>query len=715
MVMQGTLLEDKMNINNSAARIAGALDNFKYFSAIRNGMVMAIPAILTGAFSILLLNLPIVPYQTFLIQIFNGALLHVFRTLTACTMDLLVLILIVTISQSYEKLLEIPSQGILVILCLSSYAAFGIDYQQGFSITIFDKTRLLEAMVIIFLASQLYVGMTKSKLFRIAVYSEGADTVFNSAMSSILPVVIITGFFAILKISIWKLTGVSDLNYALMQALGHLFLGEGRSLLSMLKFVFLVHAFWFLGIHGSNLLENVARNLFSPGVEVNMELIRSGFTPTEIVSKSFLDTFILMGGCGTTICLIAALILFDKRRNIRNLSFLAASQVLFNINEIIIFGFPIVLNVSMLIPFISVPVILTITSYLAVFLNLVPHTVHHVEWTTPIFLSGYIATGSLRGSLLQAINLAIGIAVYIPFVKLNQSRYYNTVKHDIEELTRIVKSAEIEGVPPNLSRLTGSPGSVCKMLTSELKSDLKTGALDLYYQPQVSYDGRVTGFEALLRWSNADYGFIYPPLTIALADEANIMNELGDFITEKACTDIEHFNRETSCDLCISINYSATQISEHSLKERVKKILSRHSFSRVRLGIEITEQSFLASSELVSIQLSSLKELGISIILDDFGMGHSSLLYLQRNHFDEIKLDGSLVRELQENPRCSNIIESIVHLSHSLGFTVLAEFVDTEGQQEILHNLGCNYYQGYLFSPALPLDQAIEYLKKKSR
>ena len=369
----------------------------------------------------------------------------------------------------------------------------------------------------------------------------------------------------------------------------------------------------------------------------------------------------------------------------------------------------------MLIPFISVPVILTITSYLAVFLNLVPHTVHHVEWTTPIFLSGYIATGSLRGSLLQAINLAIGIAVYIPFVKLNQSRYYNTVKHDIEELTRIVKAAEVDGVPPNLYRLSGSAGSVCKMLTSELKSDLKAGTLELFYQPQVSYEGKVTGSRHCCAGAAPGMVLSTPPLTIALADEADIMDELGDFITEKACTDIERFNKETSGNLCISINYSATQISDQGLKEKSCKNTVQTLIRPVRLGIEITEQSFLASSELVSIQLSSLKELGISIILDDFGMGHSSLLYLQRNHFDEIKLDGSLVRELQENPRCSNIIESIVHLSHSLGFTVLAEFVDTEGQQEILHNLGCNYYQGYLFSPALPLDQAIEYLKRKSR
>ncbi len=685
-------------------------DRFTYLNALRNGMVAAIPIIMIGSFSILLLNLPVTPYQNFIQNSIGGGIHFLLETLITCTMNFLVLYLLITISQSYERLLNLQPQGILPLLSLCVYITFSMNYAEGFSVIIFDKTRLIDCILIIFLASQVYLRIIRIRYFRIFLYSEGADTVFNASMSAILPITVITCIFAFIKIGFWKFAGITDLNSFSMEFLSRFFIGEERSLGSLLKFVFLVHAFWFFGIHGSNLLENIAHTLFAPtlshGAAAGMNA-----SAHEVITKSFIDGFVLLGGAGTTLCLVLALIIIDKRRNIRSLASLASSQILFNINEIIIYGLPIVLNMMMLIPFILVPLTVTLISYVAFRLGLVPPPIYHIEWTTPIFLSGFIATASIRGAILQGVNLIAGILIYAPFVKLNKRHYYDSVKQNIDKLTSIVKTAETDGIPPELRTLTGSLGSVYRMLTSELMSDLKNRKLELNYQPQVNYYGRVIGFEALLRWRVKDYGLIYPPLTIVLAEEANIMAELGDFITDQACSDIEKIADISHEDLCVSINFSASQISDPKLKTRVENILARHSLGGINLGIEITEQSFLASSELVRFQLESLKNLGIHIKLDDFGMGHSSLLYLQNNHFDEIKLDGSLVRELTENPRCSNIIASIVHLSQSLGFIVLAEFVDTEKQRQILHELGCDCYQGYYYSPALPLEEAIEYFK----
>lgn len=683
----------------------------KFLYSIRNGMVMAIPAVMVGVFAILLVSLPVGPYQDFIHTFAQGFLVTLFTVAQNCTVDIFVLILLVTISHTYGRLLDVRYPGILTVLCICAYTAFAMDYQAGFSINIYDKTRLFEAFFIVFIVSRLYLWMTSGRFFRVISFSEGADSHFNAAMSSMLPfasIIIITILFRLL---LSGLTGSPDLQSFLTRILTGLFAGGKRNIWSLLEFVFLVHSFWFFGIHGSNLLESVARDLFVPGVAVNAALIESGLPPTEIVSKAFLDAFVLMGGSGTTLCLVLALILFEKRRNVRNLALTSSSQVLFNINELMIFGLPIVFNINLVIPFILVPLAVTCTSYLAVLSGLVPMTVHQVSWTTPVLLSGYVATGSPAGAILQLVNILLGIAIYAPFVFLQQRRYRESVKRSIDCLAEIVKKAEADGESPDLDSLTGEIGSVCRMLKAELKSDIRSGKIDIHYQPQVHYNGAVIGMEALLRWKYDDYGSLYPPLVGALAEDAELSGSLAQFITDKACADMERMKGELESGICVSVNYNPKQISDPLLIEGIRTIVSRYDLGTMKLGIEITEQSILSCSELINRQIMALKEMGVAVIMDDFGMGHSSMSYLQHHHFDEVKLDGSLVKELMINQRCREIISSIVYLSQSLHFSIMAEFVETKEQLELLHELGCDQYQGWYYSPAVPFEQAVEYIR----
>lgn len=307
------------------------LNESKFLYSIRNGMVTAIPAVLTGVFAILFSSLPIAPYQEFIHTFGNGFLVTVFTIIQRCTVDIFVLILLITVSHTYGRLLDARYPVILTVLCVCAYTAFAMDYQTGFSVNIFDKTRILEALFIVFAVSRLYVWMTSSKIFRIMTFTEGADSHFNAATSSLLPFASIILVTVLLKLMLVRLTGSPDLEDLLTRGMGRLFAGGERNIWSLLEFVFLVHIFWFFGIHGSNLLENVAREIFVPGVAINTALLESGLPPTEIVSKAFLDSFVLMGGSGSTICLVLALIIFEKRRNVRNLAFMSSSQVLFNI------------------------------------------------------------------------------------------------------------------------------------------------------------------------------------------------------------------------------------------------------------------------------------------------------------------------------------------------------------------------------------------------
>ena len=475
-------------------------------------------------------------------------------------------------------------------------------------------------------------------------------------------------------------------------------------------FIFLIHFLWFFGIHGSNLLEQVARSIYVPALTVNQNLIHAGFPPTQIFTKTFFDSFVLMGGCGSSLCLVFAIFLLRKNKNQLRIAKFSLFPLLFNINELVVFGLPIVLNPIYVIPFIFVPLLLTVTSFFAVSLGLVPFTVHTVEWTTPIFISGYYATGSFSGCLLQLFNLILGTLCYIPFVKMADNVSVFRLQKNFKNLCAEFKKLERSNKGYCLLGRQDTLGSLAKALAEDLRNKLQGHSITLFYQPQVNYDGTIFCAEALLRWNHPRYGFIYPPLVIALAEESNLIDELGFQIIDQACETIGKLNALDLDHFALSVNVTASQLENETFPSRLLASIQKHHISPRSLKIEITEQVALENDRGIREALLAIHNMGVQLEMDDFGMGHSSLLYLKEYPFDTIKLDGSLVQEIVSNPTCRDIISSIIYLSKSLNYQVLAEFVETEEQREILHSLGCDQYQGYLYSQAIPYEALADYI-----
>lgn len=253
-------------------------------------------------------------------------------------------------------------------------------------------------------------------------------------------------------------------------------------------------------------------------------------------------------------------------------------------------------------------------------------------------------------------------------------------------------------------------GNIARVLAVDLEHDLQNNKVTLFYQPQVDYEGNVFGVEALLRWNHNSYGYIYPPLIIALAEESQIIDKLGYWILDTACHDLKKMYGLGLQNISVSVNVSAVQLESDCFIEKLEEIIKKHQVRPQTLKIEITEQLALASGKRIIEQILSIKKLGIKMEMDDFGMGHSSLMYLKEYDFDTIKLDGSLVCEILSNNNCRNIISSIVSLGKSLHYSVIAEYVENEEQRLILHELGCDRYQGYLYSKAIPYYELIEYI-----
>ena len=206
-------------------------------------------------------------------------------------------------------------------------------------------------------------------------------------------------------------------------------------------------------------------------------------------------------------------------------------------------------------------------------------------------------------------------------------------------------------------------------------------------------------------------GFVYPPLIIALAVQGDFIGSLGMYIVEKACRDMAGAHTQAGCPVSFSVNILPLELEDPSFADHVLRILKDTGVEGSNLTIELTEQVALNPGPNLERQLEKLRESRVRISMDDFGMGHGSLNYLNSAHYDEVKIDGSLIRRLPEHTQTCELVGNIMNMSRILGVSTVAECVETPEQIQMLEKLGCSIYQGYYYSRPLPLDAFIEYVK----
>ena len=190
-----------------------------------------------------------------------------------------------------------------------------------------------------------------------------------------------------------------------------------RQLLSGAFYIVTLHLLWFFGIHGSHVYFEINEVYFKEFLHKNIQSVEMGMQPTEIVNTVFLNSVCDLGGAGSTLALVVAILLVSKNKSNRRIAKFGFIPSLFNVNEILLFGMPIVFNPVFFIPFISIPLINLCLAYAATAIGLIPVIAQDINWTTPPFLSGYIATGSFSGVILQIFLLVLDVAIYVPFVK----------------------------------------------------------------------------------------------------------------------------------------------------------------------------------------------------------------------------------------------------------------------------------------------------------
>ena len=249
-------------------------------------------------------------------------------------------------------------------------------------------------------------------------------------------------------------------------------------------------------------------------------------------------------------------------------------------------------------------------------------------------------------------------------------------------------------------------------LSAELRQGLREREFLLHYQPQVGPDGQMLGVEALIRWQHPQRGLIGPGEFISQAEESGLILPLGQWVMEAACAQLASWSqRPETGKFSIAVNVSARQFRDPDFVDLVMTVMKQYGIAAHRLKLELTESLLATGMEVTIAKMGMLKNAGVTLSIDDFGMGYSALSYLKHLPLDQLKIDRAFVKDVLTDPNDAAIARTIIGLAQSLGLAVMAEGVETEAQRAFLAWNGCECYQGFLFCKALPIDALEVFIK----
>ncbi|MHC5760314.1 two-component system response regulator [Nostoc sp.] len=251
----------------------------------------------------------------------------------------------------------------------------------------------------------------------------------------------------------------------------------------------------------------------------------------------------------------------------------------------------------------------------------------------------------------------------------------------------------------------------------ELENDLRRAVerqeFLVYYQPIVSLTtGRISGFEALVRWQHPIRGLVSPTEFIPVAEETGLINVINTWVLQSACHQLSIWQHHpvTPEPLTISVNLSARLFLQPNLVEQIDRIIYENKINPAYLELEITESVIMENTNAIKIILQQLKQRKIKLIMDDFGTGYSSLSYLHSFPLNALKIDKSFVKRMQENKENMGLVPAMIGIANSMGMSAIAEGVETQEQLAQLRSLNCNFAQGYLFSQPIEQQLALKLL-----
>ncbi|MEK5037149.1 PTS sugar transporter subunit IIC [Sporosarcina sp. FSL K6-3457] len=412
--------------------IAGRIGAQRHLVAIRDGFVTIMPLMILGSMATLLNNLPIKAYQSFMEMIFGSDAWKGFGgALWNGTFAIVSLLIVFTIAyqlaRSYDK--DGLASGVVALASLITIMQ-PTSTDWGIPFGWVGAQGLFIAIIIALVSTEIFTRLLGNKRL-IMKMPESVPPAVAKSFAALFPAMIAISIFGLIKV-LTVVGGMPDIHQAFFDALQAPVSKMANTLGSAVAVAVIVHVLWFFGLHGANIMEPLMQAVYLPAIEANAAALAAGEEIPYIVTKPFFDAFMYLGGTGATLGLIIAVFIAGrKHKHYRNISGLGAAPSIFNINEPVLFGFPMVLNPVLIIPFILTPVMLTVFSYMMIATGVVPKTIAFIPWTTPPIIGGFLATGSWKGAALAAVNLVIAIVAYIPFVKIAERMELKKLKEEI--------------------------------------------------------------------------------------------------------------------------------------------------------------------------------------------------------------------------------------------------------------------------------------------
>lgn len=329
------------------------------------------------------------------------------------------------------------------------------------------------------------------------------------------------------------------------------------------------------------------------------------------------------------------------------------------------------------------------------------------------------AVVEVAGKLIRVINQSIDIDSYS--LRVTTSIGISVYPDDSEDAGSLLKNADTamyfsKDVGRNrfsfYSREMNARSERRMQLENRLRAALAEHQLQVYYQPKYSAQTcQLVGVEALVRWNDPEEGFISPEEFIPLAEECGMIGDIDDWVTVQACRDLMSLSARGLPAITLAVNFSPAHFMHRGLSDRIEFALKSTGFPGARLEIEVTEAVVASEEEHLHEYLNQIRDLGVSLAIDDFGIAYSSLSRLKQLPINTLKIDRSFISDIGSDSDDEVIVRTIIDMAHNLNLKVIAEGVETEAQFEFVRQHGCDQIQGFLFGKPMPLEELFKLLE----
>lgn len=403
--------------------VAGKIANNKHVGAIRDGVILTMPLIIAGSIFLVLGFIPVPGYSDFMARIFGDAWLTKLLYPVNVTFGLVGMITSIGVSYRLAEKYKVDTlpASILSLVSFMLVTPFTINTANG-PVTGIPTAQM--GSVGMFVA--IIVAIFATEIYRIVVQKgitikmpDSVPPAVAKSFSALIPFVITITSFWILRLLIEQ-TSIASIHDVVATVLGKPLSLLGGSLFGALISVIILHILWVVGVHGASIVFAVMSPVWLQLMDQNRMAFQAGEALPNVITQQFFDIFIYVGGAGGTLAFVVLMITIAKSKQLREVGKLSLVPGLFNINEPVIFGVPILMNPIIMIPFITAPLVNTVVTYFAMSSGLVARPAGiAVPWTSPIFVGGFLASGgAISAVILQVVNFAISLAIYYPFFKL---------------------------------------------------------------------------------------------------------------------------------------------------------------------------------------------------------------------------------------------------------------------------------------------------------